>query len=46
MRVVFWMAGMLVLMNLTACNTMKGFGEDMQQAGASIQQEADKKSSQ
>lgn len=33
-----------VLVNLVACNTVKGFGEDMQQGGQQLQKAASEKS--
>ncbi len=44
MRVMKWVLFLLVLGNLAACNTVKGLGEDVQQAGQAIQNSADKNS--
>lgn len=42
MRILMWAVTVVVIMNLTACHTMQGFGEDLQQVGGSIERKADK----
>ena len=37
-----WISIALVFTVLTACNTMKGAGEDIQEAGEKIEETADK----
>ena len=42
MRILMLLATALVMVNLSGCHTMQGFGEDLQQVGGSIQRKADK----
>ena len=42
MRILMVIATLLVVVNLSACHTMQGFGEDLQQVGGNIQNKADK----
>lgn len=39
---VIWIAAFCALMGVTACNTMEGFGEDIEAGGDAIEDSASK----
>ena len=41
MKQVLGMLAVLAILNLTACNTMSGFGHDVSKLGGKIEQKAD-----
>lgn len=40
-RVLFGLAVVTMLFSISACETMKGFGKDVQKAGGWVQEKAD-----
>ncbi len=40
-RILTAFSGLLIILGVTACNTMAGFGEDVEATGAAIEEEAE-----
>lgn len=41
MKQLYWLLAALFALSQTACNTVEGFGEDVESAGDSIEDEAE-----
>lgn len=43
MKIVQWTTAIMLLIGVTACNTMEGLGEDVQAGGAKLEKSAEKR---